>query len=130
MRRGKAAVFFGPGKPFELRELPLPEVEPDAVLIRVALANVCGSDLHFWRGDAPLRLPDDGWIYGHEMTGRVARLGSRVKTDSMGRPLREGDRVAYRSEEHTSELQSLRHLVCRLLLEKKKKKTRRHNQLM
>src|ERR1039458_10791515 len=29
--------------------------------------------------------------------------------------------VAYRSEEHTSELQSLRHLVCRLLLEKKKK---------
>src|SRR5258705_9572532 len=31
-----------------------------------------------------------------------------------------------RSEEHTSELQSLRHLVCRLLLEKKKKKTHRH----
>src|SRR5437899_8026404 len=29
---------------------------------------------------------------------------------------------AMRSEEHTSELQSLRHLVCRLLLEKKKKK--------
>src|SRR5262245_64282508 len=28
-----------------------------------------------------------------------------------------------RSEEHTSELQSLRHLVCRLLLEKKKKQT-------
>src|SRR5205814_8834170 len=31
--------------------------------------------------------------------------------------------VAVRSEEHTSELQSLRHLVCRLLLEKKKKCT-------
>src|SRR5258705_10324285 len=30
-----------------------------------------------------------------------------------------------RSEEHTSELQSLRHLVCRLLLEKKKKKNNR-----
>src|SRR5437899_11574852 len=30
-----------------------------------------------------------------------------------------------RSEEHTSELQSLRHLVCRLLLEKKKKTTDR-----
>jgi threonine dehydrogenase-like Zn-dependent dehydrogenase len=95
MTTGKAAVFFGPGKPFEIRELTLPEIEPDAVLIRVALANVCGSDLHFWRGDAPLRLPDDGWIFGHEMTGRVARLGARVKTDSLGRPLREGDRVAY-----------------------------------
>src|SRR5258705_1662718 len=32
-------------------------------------------------------------------------------------------RVVPRSEEHTSELQSLRHLVCRLLLEKKKKLT-------
>src|SRR5258705_10039147 len=31
------------------------------------------------------------------------------------------DRGPSRSEEHTSELQSLRHLVCRLLLEKKKK---------
>src|SRR5438477_177341 len=95
MIKGKAAVFFGPGKPFEIREVTLPEVEPEAVVIRVSLANVCGSDLHFWRGDAPLRLPDDGWIYGHEMTGRVARLGSKVKTDSLGRPLKEGDRVAY-----------------------------------
>src|SRR5262245_63508126 len=32
-----------------------------------------------------------------------------------------------RSEEHTSELQSLRHLVCRLLLEKKKKKKTKKN---
>src|SRR5947199_9357111 len=31
-----------------------------------------------------------------------------------------------RSEEHTSELQSLRHLVCRLLLEKKKKRSKKH----
>jgi len=93
--KGKAAVFFGPGKAFELRELPVPEVESDAVLIRVSLANVCGSDLHFWRGDAPLKLPQDGWVFGHEMTGRVARLGRNVKTDSLGRPLAEGDRVAY-----------------------------------
>src|SRR5262245_62719631 len=32
-----------------------------------------------------------------------------------------------RSEEHTSELQSLRHLVCRLLLEKKKKKKKKNS---
>src|SRR5437899_6145568 len=40
-----------------------------------------------------------------------------------GRHPREAD--DRRSEEHTSELQSLRHLVCRLLLEKKKKKKKR-----
>src|SRR5687768_18135762 len=37
--------------------------------------------------------------------------------------LRAADRVYDRSEEHTSELQSRLHLVCRLLLEKKKRKT-------
>jgi L-iditol 2-dehydrogenase len=95
VKTGRAAVFHGPGTPFEIRDVTIPEVEPDAVLIRVSLANVCGSDLHFWRGDAPLKLPADGWIFGHEMTGRVARLGARVKTDSLGRPLAEGDRVAY-----------------------------------
>jgi L-iditol 2-dehydrogenase len=92
---GTAAVFLGPGRPFELRELPLPELEPGAILIRVTLANICGSDLHFWRGDAPLALPADGWIFGHEMTGRVAALGPGVRSDSLGQVLREGDRVAY-----------------------------------
>src|SRR2546425_9414670 len=35
----------------------------------------------------------------------------------------DGDALSRRSEEHTSELQSLAYLVCRLLLEKKKKRT-------
>src|ERR1035441_10711910 len=35
-----------------------------------------------------------------------------------------------RSEEHTSELQSLRHLVCRLLLEKKKKTHKTYNKIV
>src|SRR2546425_6258848 len=39
---------------------------------------------------------------------------------------RELEREGVRSEEHTSELQSLAYLVCRLLLEKKKKKERTH----
>src|SRR5438045_7833087 len=39
-------------------------------------------------------------------------------------------RSKIRSEEHTSELQSLRHLVCRLLLEKKKKKKLIHIQIL
>src|SRR6266404_9161008 len=43
-------------------------------------------------------------------------------------PSRSG-RDAKRSEEHTSELQSLAYLVCRLLLEKKKKKKIQNNNL-
>src|SRR5437899_10159510 len=54
-----------------------------------------------------------------------ARTIRRVHEAARGRPrldARHRRRGAARSEEHTSELQSLRHLVCRLLLEKKKKK--------
>src|SRR5437899_10248118 len=51
-------------------------------------------------------------------------------TDGLGNPIRPvklGAEIGKRSEEHTSELQSLRHLVCRLLLEKKKKQITTYN---
>src|SRR5205814_5390529 len=50
---------------------------------------------------------------------RTARSASD-RTECMPAKARSPWRHAFRSEEHTSELQSLRHLVCRLLLEKKK----------
>jgi threonine dehydrogenase-like Zn-dependent dehydrogenase len=37
----------------------------------------------------------DPFVFGHEMMGTVATLGSRINTDSLRRPLREGDRVAF-----------------------------------
>src|SRR5258708_22923415 len=46
-----------------------------------------------------------------------------VIDDATVRPPTEAPNAQERSEEHTSELQSPDHLVCRLLLEKKKKKT-------
>src|SRR5437016_11325979 len=50
-------------------------------------------------------------------------LSSRVSDESLYRQFTWlKDRIKPRSEEHTSELQSLTNLVCRLLLEKKKKK--------
>src|SRR5437762_5376324 len=49
--------------------------------------------------------------------------GGLVVTDGDGQRLFRADEDDQRSEEHTSELQSPMYLVCRLLLEKKKKKT-------
>lgn len=76
-----------------IRDVALPAVEPDGILVRVTRANICGSDLHIWRGDTPLRPGDH--IIGHEMVGRVAELGRQVRTDSQGQPLAVGDRVTY-----------------------------------
>src|SRR5258707_8941701 len=54
---------------------------------------------------------------------------SAAETDTSGRSIRyglldESSKLNLRSEEHTSELQSRQYLVCRLLLEKKKKQSR------
>ena len=95
---GRATLFFEPGKPMEITELPVPDPEPGAVVVRITRANICGSDLHIWRGDGFLgaMARSDGRIIGHEMTGRVHTLGAGVTTDWAGQPLAEDDRVAYR----------------------------------
>src|SRR5690348_17718001 len=54
-------------------------------------------------------------------------LGRRKVARCEGRIIEVARQTSRRSEEHTSELQSPVHLVCRLLLEKKKKYTKRHN---
>src|SRR3712207_7556683 len=63
------------------------------------------------RGDA-----QRAGVEGPHGQGRVRQAGAGV------RRVREGPARTRRSEEHTSELQSRQYLVCRLLLEKKKKK--------
>src|SRR5947199_4224123 len=68
-----------------------------------------------------LSLHDALPIYGRSPARREP--SSRSSAPSRREPRQPRD-DAGRSEEHTSELQSLRHLVCRLLLEKKKKKTK------
>src|SRR2546425_8690083 len=57
---------------------------------------------------------------------RRRRAAARAQRGRLrGQQLAAGDQAAGRSEEHTSELQSLAYLVCRLLLEKKKKKQKK-----
>jgi threonine dehydrogenase-like Zn-dependent dehydrogenase len=95
--RGRVAVLPAYGGEFELREYPVPDPEPGAILVRLTRAGVCGSDLHIWRGEMKevYGSPPRDLTFGHEMCGRVERLGAGVTTDSLGRPLREGDRIAF-----------------------------------
>src|SRR2546422_5709462 len=57
------------------------------------------------------------FLFGHERSSISDHFRSAPAENALGRGIPGG-----RSEEHTSELQSRLHLVCRLLLEKKKKK--------
>ncbi|HYY88652.1 MAG TPA: zinc-binding dehydrogenase [Chloroflexota bacterium] len=94
---GRAAVFTAAGKPLEIREYPVPEPAAGAALIKISLANVCGSDLHVWRGDVdPVKRGRAVPIHqGHEGTGRIAALGDGITSDSNNQPLQVGDRVVF-----------------------------------
>jgi L-iditol 2-dehydrogenase len=91
---GRVVVSNGPQTPFEIREYPVADPGPEEILVKITIASVCGSDLHMWRGETPPFQRPPG-VPGHEMTGVVAKLGRNRKTDTLGRPLKEGDRVAF-----------------------------------
>jgi L-iditol 2-dehydrogenase len=61
----------------ELRDVPLPEIGPDDVLLEVAAVGVCGSDLHQWTCDHswPVNYPV---VLGHEFAGVVSAVGDQV----------------------------------------------------
>jgi threonine dehydrogenase-like Zn-dependent dehydrogenase len=94
---GRAAVFTGVRQPFEIREYTVPEPKPADMVVRVTRTNICGTDLHLWRGDTDLSKVGItyGIVLGHEMCGVVHKLGAKMRTDSLGQMLREGDRVVY-----------------------------------
>jgi D-arabinose 1-dehydrogenase-like Zn-dependent alcohol dehydrogenase len=94
--KGRAAVFTKIGDPMVIKEYPVMDPQPGQVLVKNSLANICGSDLHIWRGETPLgRGAGMDVILGHELTGRVHKLGKGVDTDALGRPLKEGDRIVF-----------------------------------
>jgi D-arabinitol dehydrogenase (NADP+) len=76
----KAIVYDAPRK-FEYREVGIPRIAPDEILLRVDACGVCGTDLHVHEGEFGARFP---LIPGHEFSGEVVELGSDVKGFSIG----------------------------------------------
>ncbi|HEX9443941.1 MAG TPA: alcohol dehydrogenase catalytic domain-containing protein, partial [Candidatus Binatia bacterium] len=84
--RCRAATLVAPDK-IEIREYPIPDIPPDGGLVAVEIAGVCGTDVKYLHGKIELPLPT---ILGHEILGRVARLGGAA---AALHGLKEGDRV-------------------------------------
>ncbi len=80
--RATAALLKGAGEPFTITELDLEEPRPDEVLVRVASAGICGTDLEF-----ATFFPTPA-VLGHEGAGIVERVGSQVSS------VKTGDHVA------------------------------------
>jgi len=66
-------------------DVPVPEIAPDEVLIRVKKTGICGTDVHIWNWDAwaqgvvPVPL-----TVGHEFAGQIVELGRNVDGLSIG----------------------------------------------
>ncbi len=67
----------------ELRELAIPDIGEDEVLLKVAAVSVCGSDLHQWLGGISWKV-NYPCTLGHEFGGQIVKVGSRVREYAEG----------------------------------------------
>ena len=72
-------------KQIEFREVPVPEINDDQVLVKIMKIGVCGSDIHVYHGTHP--FTSYPVTQGHELSAKVVRLGASVTG------LREGQKV-------------------------------------
>ncbi|MEA3540955.1 MAG: Zn-dependent alcohol dehydrogenase [Pseudomonadota bacterium] len=77
----KAAILRSVGSPLSIEDVAISKPGPREVLIRTAATGVCHSDLHFYEGSYPTRLPT---ILGHESAGVVEAVGSEVRSVQPG----------------------------------------------
>ena len=84
----RAMVLEKAGLPLVLKELPIPTIQQDEVLVKVIACGVCRTDLHI--ADGELEHPKLPLILGHEIVGTVVKAGAAVqelkKGDVVGIP--------------------------------------------
>jgi len=77
----KAAVFHGPGIPFDVREIDLEGPKAGEVLVRIKAVGVCHSDWHLMTGATKHPVPA---VVGHEGAGIVEEVGPGVSGVAVG----------------------------------------------
>jgi L-iditol 2-dehydrogenase len=73
----------------EVRDIPVPTLRPDELLVRVAACGICGSDVHGYDGSSGRRIPPI--VMGHEAAGVVEVSGKDISD------FHPGDRVTFDS---------------------------------
>jgi threonine dehydrogenase-like Zn-dependent dehydrogenase len=80
MEMMKATVFHKPND-IGVEEVPRPHASVGEAVIRVTLTTICGTDLHIFRGEYPVR---PGLIIGHEPVGVIEELGPGITGYNVG----------------------------------------------
>jgi L-iditol 2-dehydrogenase len=78
-RTMQAVVYRGPNE-LRVETVPVPEIRPDELLVRVAACGVCPTDIKkIQHGTVPPPR-----VFGHETAGTIVRVGARVKQFKVG----------------------------------------------
>lgn len=78
-----AAVYHGPND-LRVEQVPMPDIKPDEILLKMVSASICGTDLRILHGNHRLFPPGTVRILGHELVGDVEEVGSDVKELTKG----------------------------------------------
>lgn len=78
----RAMVLEKTQSPLKLMEVPIPNPNPDQILVKVLACGVCRTDLHIIDGD--LTQPKLPLILGHQIVGVVEKLGNNVQSLKIG----------------------------------------------
>lgn len=81
LRRSGAPPPYSQSRPLSIEQVDLSSPGPTEVLVRVAAAGLCHSDLSVINGDRPRPLP---MVLGHEAAGIVVELGAQVEDLAIG----------------------------------------------
>src|SRR5579862_7012771 len=77
----RAAVAYRPGEPLVIEDVPVPDVGPRDVLVRIAASGICHTDIVVINGQSALPLPI---VPGHEACGMVEEVGPEVRRVVVG----------------------------------------------
>lgn len=82
----KALVKHIKGEGAEIRTVDVPKIEDNEVLVKINAVSICGTDVHIYTWDAwsEGRIKDVPYVFGHEFSGEVVELGSKVKSVCIG----------------------------------------------
>ncbi len=79
----KAAVFYGQGIPLKVEEIPIPQIGPDELLVKVSGCGICQSDMEYIDLGVPTTKKPP-IVLGHESAGIVSEVGSAVTGSKVG----------------------------------------------
>lgn len=83
MKTMKALTLIN-AREMEIKNVSIPTIQKDEILIKVSYCGICGTDVHIFHGEPGSAEVTPPIVLGHEFSGIIVEIGSNVKNFSVG----------------------------------------------